>query len=361
MPRRTEDLRFNRIRKAGSHIYLKEYENGRITGDHQYEGYIKCKLVHSVHYSLVLPDQVYVNLGGETHWVQPLYYSGCLIADLGEYGTCRLSIDASHGVVLNIKFNNKELVSRLDDGSLFYKCTIKAPRYLYRYTTGQARIVENKLFLRLHHHTNHEARNSILKSGEFWSSDWNIQGTKKLTNIGYLYLTSLPAITCDEDLSVIAMSSDGRLGFRTDQNESGIPDLILDVYRESTTSRTEVLSYWVDTSLLATQPSYRHQAPGGFGYHEIVCPFVHRLGVENGTVVQISGNHIVPASPNNFDYAVVGDATTVPGLAAPYDEEETDEVFKVERLKGGDDIISFWVVNGNTDQYGGKSIETAEF
>ncbi len=362
MPLHSDDLRFNRIRKAGKHIYLKEYENGRIVGEESYEGYIKCKLVHNELYSLVLPDQVYVVLGGEMHWIQPLYYSGCLIANLDEIGTCQLSIDVAHCVVLNIQFNNKELVTRFNDGSLFYKCEIKAPKYLYRYTTGQARIIKNKPYLKLHHHTNHTAKESILKSREFWSSDWNIQGTKRLTNIGYLYLTSLPSITYVEDLSVIAMSSGGRLGFRTDQNDTDVPDLILDVYRESTTNRTETLSHWVNATKLASQPSYRHKDPSGFGFHEVVCPFVHRLGVEHSTIVQISGNKLVPVSPKNFDYAVVGDATRVLGLAAPYDEEETDEVFKIERLElVKDDIISFWNNNYNSNQYDGKFIEKAKF
>ena len=361
MPPRSEDLRFNRVRKAGKHIYLTEYENGRIVGEESYEGYIKCKLVHNEVYSLVLPDQVYVKLGGEIHWIQPLYFSGCFIANRGEFGTCQLSIDASHCVVLNIQFSNQDLVNRLDDGSLFYKCEIKAPKYLYRYTTGQAKIVGNNLYLKLHHHTDHAAKKSILKSGEFWSSDWNIQGTKRLTNIGYLYLTSLPSITCVEDLSVIAMSSDGRLGFRTDQNDTGVPDLILDVYRESTNNRTEILSHWVDATHLASQPSYRHQDSSGFGFHEVVCPFVHRLGVEHSTVVQISGNQLAPVSPKSFDYAVVGDAARVSGLAAPYDEEETDEVFKIEHIDGDNDIISFWIANANTDQFSGKAIEKAEF
>ena len=355
------DLRFNRIRKAGKHIYLKEYENGRIIGEESYEGYIKCKLVHNELYSLVLPDQAYVKLGGEMHWVQPLYFSGCLMANLDGYGTCQLSIDASHCVVLNIQFSTKGLVTKLEDGSLLYECEIKAPKYLYEYTTGLAKLVDNKPYLKLHHHTNQEAKESILKNREFWSSDWNIQGTKRLANIGYLYLTSLPSITCIEDLSVIAMSSDGRLGFRTDQNDTGIPDLILDVYRESTTRRTETLSYWVNAAHLATQPSYRHQDPRGFGFHEVVCPFAHRLGVEHKTIVQILGNQLVPITPKNFDYAVVGDATRVSGLAAPYDEEETDEVFKIEHIDGADDITSFWIGNANTDKFSEKLIEKAEF
>lgn len=352
-----DDLRFNRSRKAGKHIYLKEYENGRIVGEESYEGYIKCKLVHNEYYSLILPDQIYVMLGGKMCWIQPLYFSGCMIADLGDHGTCQLSVDVSHCVVLNIQFCNEGLVSRLGDGSLFYKCKIRAPKYLYRYRTGIAKIIDNKPYLKLHHHTNDKAKESILKSRQFWSSDWNIQGTKKLTNISYLYLTSLPSIECAEDMSVIAMASDGRLGFRTDLNETEAPDLILNVYRESTANRTETLSYWVDTAHLASQPSYRHID----GYHEVVCPFVHRIGVEHNTIVQIFGDHLVSNSLKGFDYAVVGDATKVSGLAAPYDEEETDEILKIEYIDRADDIISFWIAHANTDQFSEKIIEKAGF
>ncbi|WP_180901479.1 hypothetical protein [Martelella soudanensis] len=45
-----------------------------------------------------------------------------------------------------------------------------------------------------------------------------------------------------------------------------------------------------------------------------------------------------------FDYLVVGDASSIDGLAAPYDEEETDQVVHVERLDAGLDLFEF--VNG---------------
>jgi len=356
-----DDLRFNRIRRGKAKYYLKEYGADRHLGDHIYQGFIKCKLVHANGYSVVIPDQVYVDMGGGLHWIQPLYFSGCMISQLEEYGTCSLSIDISHGVLLNVEFSNEGLVSKLNDGSLLYQCEIKAPQYLYRYTTGRSKIDEGVPLLKLHHHTTRDAKRSITSSGEFWSSGWNIQGTKKNTNISYLYMTSLPAISCDQDLCEIAMSSMGKLAFRVDQNFSVAPDLVIDVYRESTTNRTESLSYWVDSTLLATQPVYRHMPPDAVGYHEIVCPFIHRVGVENGTVIKIIGSHLAPDESKNFDYAVVGDATTVPGLAAPYDEENTEEVFKVELLEEDEDIISFWMANGNTNQYDGKHIEVANF
>lgn len=354
------DLRFNRINKRGRRIYLSDYENGRIAGDESYGGYIKCKLVHNRHYSLLLPDQVYVDLNGKTLWFQPLFYSANLISNYGTHGTCKISIDVSHCIVLDISFKNCDVIHRLDDCSLVYRCEIKAPKNLYRYATGRANMGRNGPRLQLYHHTNKEAKESILAGGEYRTSNWNIRGTKKLINISYLYLTSLPVIEMDEDLGVIAMSSDGRLGFRTDLNYSGMPDLILTVYRESTTERTEVLSHWVDATSLATQPVYRHCDLGGFKYYEVVCPFVHRIGAEPGTTVAISDDCITPHSAKNFGYAIVGDATTKTGLAAPYDEEQTHAIFKIECLAGGVDIIDYWIANANTDKFSSKMVETAE-
>jgi hypothetical protein len=360
MSQKPDDLRFNRITKRGKRIYLTDYAKGRIVGDEPYSGFIKCKLVHNHGYSLVLPDQVYIELGGEVLWFQPLYYSGCMISNYESHGECQLSIDVSHCTVLNIKFSSRDVTHWLDDCSLVYRCEIKAPKYLHRYATGNAHLDERGPRIQLFHHTNRKAKKGILADSEYRTSSWNIRGTKNLLNIGYLYLTPLPSIEMEEDLGVIAMSSDGQLGFRTDSNVSSEPDLVLTVYRESTTERTEVLSHWVDASLLSTQPAYRHQDPGGFGYHEVVCPFVHRVGVEPGTTVAISENRINPNAPKNFGYAIVGDAAITPGLAAPYDEEHTHDVFKIECLEEGTDIISFWITSANSDQFNTKVVETAE-
>jgi hypothetical protein len=356
-----DDLRFNRKTKGNTRQYLKDYTGVRVVGDHTYQGYIKCKLVHHQTYSIIIPDQVYLEIGGELRWIQPLYFSGCIVGQLETHGECRLGIDVSHGVLLNVQFSNQGLVSRLSDGSLFYRCEIRAPRYLYRYTTGPAKLIDEVPHIKLHHHSSREAIEGIEASGEFWSSNWNIQGSKKTNNISYLYMTALPTISSDEDLCEIAMSSIGRLGFRIDQNHTPIPDLILDVYRESTENRTMSLSYWVDSSLLATQPAYRHMIPGLAGYHEVVGPFIHRIGVESGTTVKITANRLSPCNPKKLDYVVVGDATTVLGLGAPYDEESTGEILKIENLKDDEDIISFWVANANTNQYDGKEVELAGF
>jgi hypothetical protein len=60
----------------------------------------------------------------------------------------------------------------------------------------------------------------------------------------------------------------------------------------------------------------------------------------------------------HFDYVVVGDATTVEGLAAPYDEEDTRFLLKIERPPAGTNMLEFWFEHGNQDLYSDKRVET---
>ena len=134
-----------------------------------------------------------------------------------------MGVDISHGACLRIRFKNNDAISWLDDGSILYRCTIKGPKYLYQYRTGDAKVDDNIPYIKLYHHTSRDAKDAIKQGGEYWSSRWNIQGTKKSTNISYLYLTALPKISNIDDLTQIAMSSQGKLGFRVDSNFSDAP------------------------------------------------------------------------------------------------------------------------------------------
>lgn len=62
-----------------------------------------------------------------------------------------------------------------------------------------------------------------------------------------------------------------------------------------------------------------------------------------------------------FDYIVVGDCTTLDGLAAPYDEENTAHIMKVEGMTPGTTILDFWFARGNSDLYTGKTVTMQEF
>lgn len=356
-----KNLRFNRIEKKGRSNYINDFGGMRKFEEFERDGYIKCKLVHNNGYSVVCPDQIYFEAGGSCYWIQPLYFSGNLIAQLEEFGLCDLGVDISHGACLRIRFKNNDAISWLDDGSILYRCSIKGPKYLYQYRTGDAKVDDNVPYIKLYHHTSRDAKDAIKQGGEYWSSRWNIQGTKKSTNISYLYLTALPKISNIDDLTQIAMSSLGKLAFRVDSNFSNVPDLVLDVYRESTNNRTHTLSQWVNASHLSPQPCYRHLPPGGFGYHAIVSPFIHRLGVEVDSTVLIENGHLKPKSLKSMGYFVIGEATTVKGLEAPFDEEDTEGKLMIEFMKKPEEIIEFWMKNANTNQTDNKKIEVVEF
>ena len=60
-------------------------------------------------------------------------------------------------------------------------------------------------------------------------------------------------------------------------------------------------------------------------------------------------------------YTVIGEATTVKGLAAPYDEEDTEEKLIIEFMKSPEEIIKFWMKNANTNQTNNKQIEEVVF
>lgn len=356
-----KNLRFNRIEKKGRSKYIDDFGGMRKFEEFEHYGYIKCKLVHNDGYSVVCPDQIYFEAGGSWYWLQPLYFSGNQIAQFEEFGLCIFGVDISHGIHLRIRFKNNDATSWLDDGSILYRCSIKGPRYLYQYRTGDAKFEDNIPYIKLYHHTSRHAKDNIKQGGEYWSSKWNIQGTKKSKNISYLYLTSLPKISNIDDLAQIAMSSQGKLAFRVDSNFTNTPDLIIDVYRESTNNRTHTLSQWVNASHLSPQPCYRHLPPNGFGYHSIVSPFIQRLGVEVDSTVLIESSHLKPKSLKLMGYTVIGEATTVKGLAAPYDEEDTEEKLIIEFMKSPEEIIKFWMKNANTNQTNNKQIEEVVF
>ncbi|MDD2468629.1 MAG: hypothetical protein PHI97_32025, partial [Desulfobulbus sp.] len=304
---------------------------------------------------------IYFEAGGSLYWIQPLYFSGNLITQSEEVDLCELAVDISHGVCLIIQFKNSDAISWLEDGSILYKCMIKGPQFLFKYRTGYAQIDKSIPYIKLYHHTSRKSKDDIEGGTEYWSSSWNIQGTKKSKNISYLYLTPLPRISNIDDLTQIAMSSQGKLGFRVDSNFTSKPDLVLDVYRESTNNRTHTLSQWINTAYLSPQPCYRHLPPNGFGYHAIVSPFIQRVGVEFDTTILIHNGYLKPKRPKAMGYTVIGEATTVAGLEAPYDEENTEGKLMIEYMNEPEEIIEFWINNANTNQTDNKSIEKVMF
>lgn len=339
----------NRIEYKDKHEYLNEFSETTVQ-DYDYEGYIKLKLVHMSYGSITIPDQIYMKYREKLLFIQPLFFTPNMLMQNDEDILYTQIIDISCGIKLKINATANNLIKKLDDNSCFYSCTIIGPRHLQNYSTGEAKIINNTPFLNLYHHTDENSKKSIEIGNEFYTSVWNIQGNKKLKNVSFLYLTCIDKIKFKEDLEKIAMSTQGKLAFRCDQNKTRDADLILDVYRASTEERTAILSYWVNTTHLTSQPIYKHT--DWMVYYEIVSPFIYRIGSEPNKCISIGDDAILsPNKPKSFDYIIVGDCQTTSGLEAPYDEENTKEILKIEKLDEETEIFRLWFKLSNSERF----------
>lgn len=212
-------------------------------------------------------------------------------------------------------------------------------------------------------------------SGAFRLSHWNIQGTeKKVRNVGYVYFTALDKIVFEADLKSIAMSSDEVIYMRVDGFDP--PPLItaavlrhfaneilpLKVYRGSTKDRTATLKFSIDATVLAPQHLLLHTGEVPMWY-EISNPFTHRVGLQPGNMLKFRALTIERGTfpAKTFEYMVVGDASCVDGLAAPYDEETTESIFKIEPSQARRSLLNLWFDVANTDLFSTKSPELQDF
>ncbi|MHC5024802.1 MAG: hypothetical protein ACYTGG_13010 [Planctomycetota bacterium] len=195
-----------------------------------------------------------------------------------------------------------------------------------------------------------------------------------IKNVAYAYFTPLDAIRYDSDLKKIAMSAGGTIELCRDGVQ--LPPVLhpgdldrykhdilrLDVYRCDPAKREACIDVWVDASIVAPQHVYRHDA-GGPVYYELPHHFIHRVGAEPGRNVIFDDERRIHRQDGlrSFDYIVVGDCRTLDGLKAPYDEEDTTHVMKIERVPTGETMLDFWVKRSNSDLFSGKQITMQEF
>ena len=360
--------RFNRIESLAGHTYLRDFGLAGV-GSQRYNGLIKCKLAHGIGRSIIVPDLLFIGSDG-SKWIQPLSFGPPILEKYSDIQvSCEFSVDIAGSQRLLVKFNADAFVQAFADGSELYRCTFLGPRALHAHATGDSRFIRGKApEITLYHHTTAMSKAKIIESGAFRLSPWNIQGTDvQVKNVGYVYLTALDRIVCEDDLKCIAMSSDEVIYMNVDGfNPPAVVDLIdhsaqilpLKVYRGRTEDRTETLAFQVDASLLAPQHLLLHTGDLPMWY-EVVNPFTQRVGAEPGTTVPFRNGAIVRGTfaAKTFLYLVVGDASTVVGLAAPYNEEATLGIFKLEAPTPGQPFLRFWFDRGNTDLYTIKNPE----
>ncbi len=335
----------------------------------EYDGLVRLYLGHGKVGSVFVPQQIFVNLGG-WRFYQPSFFGPPHIAFLGQgVGKARFNIDVSgpygdRATRLILDVSSEGRAHSWPDGSQLYHCRMVGPRNLIRFAAGRVVLLDGREHgLCLFHITNPDAALAIGNSGEIRASAWNLQGTRRLANIAYAYLTSMPAIRTESDLRRIAMSSDGQIAFQTTSFGDRETVLNLRVYRERTSGRTSAVSTVVPASLLNPPNLLLHPPVQGDAYYEIIGPEIFRVGLAPGASLRLSGPGTLASTdqPRTFTHVILGDPSGVKGLAAPYDEGGIDDVMHLEGLDPDDDPFSFWQRNANSDLMSGRLFEKRVF
>lgn len=319
-----------------------------------WSGLVKVKLLHRDGGSVLLPDLVVVGAKGN-QWVQPQFFHAPLLAWDDDNATATIWIGAldrtrqeAGGLDLKVTFRRTDRKAVLDDHAELYRCEITTEHSPARLAVGKARRRDDGgIDLRLYHHTTRESLALIHQSNHVRGSAWNFQGTRELANVAYAYFTSLSSITTEADLLSMAMASSASLPLRLDNNIGNKPDVVLKVYRASTRDRTATLRLWMPAEVISTPHVWKHT--GLSVYYEIAHPWIYRVGQHPGHNLDFADGEAIPKADalKRFDYAVLGDCSTVAGLEAPYDEENTAQTLLVQPLNQTN-VFDFWAANANT-------------
>jgi hypothetical protein len=281
----------------------------------------------------------------------------CQISENEIFGTIYIDISCGHS--LRITISNQDHLTNYPDDSNLFRCRITGPADLLTYSTGRGKVINNIPHITLYHHTLPAIVDLINGSLNYRGSLWNYQGTKKLENINYAYFTSLDVINKQSDLRMIAMSTNGEIILRKDLSDEVIT---IPVYRESTSNRTATLQQFIDSTLILNNHLWRHRDEYGIHY-EICGAFIYRIGLVPNSPLPFKDNIITRVhNIKTTGYIVLGDATRESGLLAPYDEENTKYIFKIEPFHhNSNNILNFWIQNANTDLFNGINIEMQIF
>ena len=350
---------------AGTPVRYSGAVRADARGRRRFEGLIKFRLGHSAGRSYLVPE-VLIGISG-SRFFQPSMFGPPILEFNVEPGQHRLRFDFDTGTPranelarLVVFVRSQDRVRRYDDGAQLYRCAFEGPRQITRAASGLCRATpDGDYALRLFHHTTPDNVAKIRMSGELWSSAWNLAGTRELKNVAYTYFSSLPQVANEDDLHRIAMASKGKIGFQTTSDRLREETLFLKVYRSDTGGRTAALAFDVPTALIAPPPLLlHHMVRAAPAYFEIVGPEIFRVGVRPGAALSSNSTEIsvTPGDARAFDYLVLGNAATLDGLAAPYDEEDTKEITLLERLTG-QDVFEFWMAHQNEDLISGRSFE----
>lgn len=332
-------------------------------GNKDYEGFLKCKLVHTQGLSVIVPDLIYIMDDSENFtWFQFYSFMANQLTKFDDneiFGS--IHVDIAFGQTLRVTISNEWHITNFQDQSNLFKCRITGPDNLMDYNTGKGKLINGIPFIYLYHHTLPYTKQLILKSSNYRGSLWNYQGTKSLTTICYAYFTSLDIIEKPNDLKMIAMANNGLMHLMVDVTKEIVP---ITVYRENTSNRTATLKQLIDTTIILNNHIWMHtHDDNGTTYYELCSAFIYRVGLEPNTTLPFTDETIFRVdNVKTTGYIILGDSTTKLGLLAPFDEEFTTHIFKIEPFyKLNTNILKFWFDNGNKDLYTDKTVDPEKF
>lgn len=359
-----ENKRYNRIETTNDHFYSNDFGTKGV-GNVSVPGYIKCRLAHADGYSVIVPDQAYFEFDDGWRWLQPFAFFPCVLAKFDDDILCDLRFDISSGYMVRARLRESGYVRSFEDGSQLYRCEMLVPDGISDYCIGKAEVLPDQGFLiELFHHTTDLIVKLILESQKLIGSKWNIQGNTPLAKSEHVYFTPLHEIKTNSDLERIAMSETEEIRLLRDNFvlprilSPGWEDrfkneiLTMKVYRESRRNRSATLSFMVPAEYVAPQHILKHSPKGDAVYYEISAPFIQRVQIPKAGELLFSNGKIgLGQAILNHEFVIIGDATTLDGLKAPFDEENTKQIFKIDFLPDGKNFLSYWFENGNSNLF----------
>ena len=360
----------NRYETELDHHYAAfEYTSRGLDSSSIFQGKIKCRLVHERGNSIIVPDYLFLNNG----WIQPLHFVAPQVVKVDETKIfCEFFIDIQNGQTIKVRFFNDDYILSYTDCSQLFNCTIYGPADIEQYVCGEYQTHDNQIYLKLFHHTNDTGFNGITTSKSLRSSRWNYRGSKECTNHHFIYFTHIPQIKYPNDLITVAMSADGKIDYMIDSfiQPKIIPSDYRErfkksiytarVYRSTTDDRNQSLAFYVPVDWIDIKHIYLHEQ-GNLFFFEVCFPYIHRIKVNAGSALSFDERNFIGRSALvvHSDYSIIGDARTKDGLAAPFEEEDTTFIYKIEDC-GNEPIQDFWFSHANQDLYTGKSISPLE-
>lgn len=319
--------------------------------------------------SIIIPDYILLDNGG---WIQPLFFTPPRLVNMDDDQLCYLYIDIQGGETIKVRFYSSAFKCAFSDKSHLYACEIFGPIDLERYTSGVYLEEENNILLNLFHHTNDPGFDGITESNSLWSSRWNYRGSKECLNFNFVYFTHIPEIKYDSDLITVAMSKDGNMDYFIDSFivPKSVPanyrevykDYIYtaQVYRSTSSDRNCTIELSVPIEFIDAKHLYLHHQGRGF-FYEVCFPYIHRVKTQPKSIITFNGEYTIERKNPivHSDYAIIGDAQYKDGLAAPFEEEDTSFIFKIEDC-GDQTIHDYWFANANQDLFTSKRIDALE-